>query len=61
MQNTHPPKPSSAKGRKLFGLSEVRPCQAAARSMRKLRLCQSEDNVEARQEGGEEIKDADCN
>jgi len=60
MQDTHTQKPSPAKGSKLFGLSEVRPCQAAARSMRKLRLRQSEDNAEVRQ-GREEIKDANCN
>ena len=62
MQNTHPTKPSSAKGSELFGLPEVRPGEAAARSMRKLRLCQSENNVEDKQEGrGEGVKDEDCN
>jgi hypothetical protein len=62
MQNTHPAKPSPAKAHKLFGLSEVRPGEAATRSVPKLRLCQSENNAEDKQEGrGEGVKDADCN
>jgi len=62
VQNTHAAKPSPAKAHKLFGLSEVRPGEAAACGMRKLRLCQSENNAEDKQEGrGEGVKDEDCN
>jgi hypothetical protein len=62
MQDTDAAKPSPAKGRKLFGLSKMRPGEAAARSVLKLRLCQSENNAEDKQEGrGEGVKDEDCN
>jgi hypothetical protein len=62
MQNANPTKPSSAKGGKLFGLSKVRPGEAASRSVLKLRLCQSENNAKDKQEGrGKGVKYEDCN
>jgi len=51
------PQPPSAKGGKLFGLPAMRPAQVAARSLRKLWLRQSENHIEARQEG-EQLKNA---
>jgi hypothetical protein len=61
MQNTHAAKPSPAKAHKLFGLSEVRPGQTAARGVPKLRLRQSENDAEVSQGRGEGVKDEDCN